>query len=306
MDRELKQEKVPVRALAKPVRRVGVHEVSSNIASLNANVLSAGISGNCFSRAMKATAAESLHFFVGLAFLFGLWWLAIYVVTLDPANARFTDFSPAAALKALPALWENRAIPRALETTGYRLGAGMFLAIVIGVPIGILMGRSRWFQQLTNVPFQLLRMISPLSWEPIAVVIFAGWDEAIVFLITVAAVWPIAFATAAGLAKVDPAWFKVARNLGAKPWHMVTRIIIPAITFDILTGIRLALGVAWIVIIPAEFLGVTSGFGYAIQDARESLEYSHLMGLVLVIGVVGFVLDSICVMLIRRFSWHRG
>lgn len=280
--------------------------MSSNIASLDGNVLSAGISGNCFSQAMKATATQSLHFFVGLAFLFGLWWLAIYVVTLDPANARFTDFSPAAAFKALPTLWENGAIPDALETTGYRLGAGMFLAIVIGVPIGILMGRSRWFQQLTNVPFQLLRMISPLSWEPIAVVVFAGWDEAIVFLITVAALWPIAFATAAGLAKVDPAWFKVSRNLGAKPWHMVTRIIIPAITFDILTGIRLALGVAWIVVIPAEFLGVTSGFGYAIQDARESLEYAHLMGLVLIIGAVGFVLDSICVLLIKHFCWHRG
>jgi NitT/TauT family transport system permease protein len=87
---------------------------------------------------------------------------------------------------------------------------------------------------------------------------------------------------------------------------MVTRIIIPAITFDILTGVRLALGVAWIVVIPAEFLGVTSGFGYAIQDARESLEYANLMGLVLMIGVVGFVLDSICVLLIKRFSWHRG
>lgn len=280
--------------------------MSSNIASVDDSVISAGISGNCFSRAMKATADQSLHFFVGLAFLFGLWWLAIYIVTLDPAMSRFADFAPLSALKALPDLWEDGTIPHALETTGGRLGTGMFLAIAIGVPIGILMGRIRWFQRLTNVPFQFMRMISPLSWEPIAVVVFAGWDQAIIFLIAVASVWPIAFATASGLAKVDPAWFKVARNLGARPWQMVTRIIVPAITFDILTGIRLALGVAWIVVIPAEFLGVTSGFGFAIQDARESLEYASLMGLVLVIGVVGFVLDSICVMLIKRFSWHRG
>jgi NitT/TauT family transport system permease protein len=149
-------------------------------------------------------------------------------------------------------------------------------------------------------------MISPLSWEPIAVVVFAGWEEAIIFLIAVAAVWPVAFSTAAGLAKVDPSWFKVARNLGAKPWHMVTQIIMPAITFDVLTGIRLALGVAWIVIIPAEFLGVTSGFGYAIQDARVSLEYANLMGLLVIIGAVGFVLDTLIVMLIKRYSWHRG
>lgn len=280
--------------------------MNGTIAPVRGGILSAGITGNCFTQAMKATADKSRHFIVGLAALFGIWWFAIYLVTLDPSMARFADFAPSAALKAIPELWENNTIPAALETTGYRLGAGLFLAIVIGIPIGILMGRSRWFQQLTNVPFQFLRMISPLSWEPIAVVVFVGWDEAIVFLVAVAAVWPIAFATAAGLAKVDPAWFKVARNLGAHPWQVVSRIIMPAITFDILTGIRLALGVAWIVIIPAEFLGVTSGFGFAIQDARESLEYAHLMGLVLVIGVVGFVLDSICVLLIKRFSWHRG
>lgn len=280
--------------------------MSGIIASDGGGVVSAGISGNCFSRAMKATGDQSLHFFVGLSVLFALWWLAIYVVTLNPSMGRFSDFSPLSALQSLPSLWKDGTIPHALETTGYRLGAGLFLAIVIGVPIGILMGRIRWFQKLTNVPFQFMRMISPLSWEPIAVVVFVGWDQAIVFLISVASIWPIAFATAAGLAKVDPAWFKVARNLGARPWQMVTRIIMPAITFDILTGIRLALGVAWIVVIPAEFLGVTSGFGFAIQDARESLEYANLMGLVLVIGVVGFVLDSICVMLIKRFSWHRG
>jgi NitT/TauT family transport system permease protein len=280
--------------------------MNSNIASLNGGVVSAGISGNCFSRAMKNSAHKTLHFFVGLGVLFTLWGLGIYIVTLNPATSQFADFGPIPALKALPELWNDGIIPRALSSSGHRLGAGLFLAIAIGIPLGILMGQIRWFQKLTNVPFQFLRMISPLSWEPIAVVVFAGWDQAIVFLIAIASVWPVTFATASGLAKVDPNWFKVARNLGAKPWQLVTRIIMPAITFDILTGIRLALGVAWIVIIPAEFLGVTSGFGYAIEDARESLEYSHLMGLVLVIGIVGFVLDSICVLLIKRFSWHRG
>ncbi|MBI3433234.1 MAG: ABC transporter permease [Hydrogenophilales bacterium] len=280
--------------------------MSSNTATVSGGMITAGVSGNCLSRAIRNTAGKSLHFFVGLGVLFALWGLGIYVVSLNPSTSQFADFGPIPALKALPEMWDDGIIPKALASTGYRLGAGLSLAIAIGIPLGILMGRIRWFQRLTNVPFQFLRMISPLSWEPIAVVVFAGWEQAIIFLISIASVWPVAFATASGLAKVDPAWFKVARNLGARPWQMVTRIIMPAITFDILTGIRLALGVAWIVIIPAEFLGVTSGFGYAIEDAREGLEYAHLMGLVLVIGVVGFVLDSICVMLIRRFSWHRG
>jgi NitT/TauT family transport system permease protein len=80
----------------------------------------------------------------------------------------------------------------------------------------------------------------------------------------------------------------------------------PAIAFDILSGIRLALGVAWIVLVPAEYLGVTSGLGYAIEDARETLSYNHLTALVLTIGVIGYVLDGILVILIKRFSWHRG
>jgi NitT/TauT family transport system permease protein len=116
----------------------------------------------------------------------------------------------------------------------------------------------------------------------------------------------VAFATASGLAKVDPAWFKVARNLGAKRWHMLTQIIVPAIAFDVLTGIRLALGVAWIVLVPAEFLGVDSGLGYTIQDARETLQYDYLMAMVLIIGAIGYFLDGAIVLLIKRFSWTRG
>jgi NitT/TauT family transport system permease protein len=149
-------------------------------------------------------------------------------------------------------------------------------------------------------------MISPLSWTPLAVFVFATWNGSIIFLIAVASVWPVMYSTAAGLAKVDPAWFRVARNLGARPLHMLTRIIMPAITFDVLSGIRLALGVAWIVLVPAEYLGVTSGLGYAIQDARQTLSYDHLTAMVLTIGAIGYVLDTTLVMLIKHYSWHRG
>jgi NitT/TauT family transport system permease protein len=166
------------------------------------------------------------------------------------------------------------------------------------------LGRSKVFREVSNSPFQLLRMVSPLSWEPIAVIVFLSWDQAIIFLLSIASIWPVAFATAAGLAKVDPAWFKVAKNLGANPWHVLRHIIMPAITFDILTGIRSALGVAWIVLVPAEFLGVTSGLGYSIADARETLSYDHLTCMVLVIGIFGYVLDSSLAMAIKQFSWH--
>lgn len=255
--------------------------------------------------AMGSFGRSCAYFVGGLAILFALWWLAVFLVTRDPARAQFANFGPLLAFKALGHFWSNGLIAKALEASGFRLGAGLGLAITIGVPIGILIGRSKRFREISNSPFQLMRMVSPLSWEPIAVIVFAGWNQAIIFLIAIAAVWPIIFSTAAGLSKVDPAWFKVARNLGATPWHVLTTIIIPAIAFDVLTGIRLALGVAWIVLVPAEFLGVTSGLGYTIEDARESLEYENLMAMLLVIGAVGYVLDTICTSLIKRASWHR-
>ncbi|OGI40061.1 MAG: nitrate ABC transporter permease [Candidatus Muproteobacteria bacterium RBG_16_62_13] len=257
-------------------------------------------------RFMMSTGLGLYNFFAGLAILFVFWWIGVYLVTLDPGMAHFADFGPIPAFRAIPALWEEGIVVSAILASGYRLGTGLLIAIAVGVPIGILMGRIRTFAELSNTPFQLMRMISPLSWEPIAVIVFAGWDQAIIFLVAVGAVWPVAFATAAGLAKVDPAWFKVARNLGAGPWHILTQIIVPAIAFDVITGIRLALGVAWIVLVPAEFFGVTSGLGYSIEDARESLSYDHLMAMVLIIGAIGYVLDSFFVTLIKRYCWNRG
>ena len=87
---------------------------------------------------------------------------------------------------------------------------------------------------------------------------------------------------------------------------MLYVIILPAIAQDVLTGIRLALGVAWVVLVPAEYLGVTSGLGYAINDARDTLEYDRITAIVLVIGSIGFALDAICVAAIRRYSWTRS
>lgn len=255
---------------------------------------------------MMSIGKPLFNWVAGLAILFGLWWFGGYMLSINPDTANFADFGPIPTFKAYPGLWADGTIPNAMMSSGYRLGIALTIAISLGIPIGILLGRSKTFKELSNSPFQLLRMISPLSWEPIAVIVFLSWDQAIVFLLSIASVWPVAFATAAGLAKVDPNWFKVARNLGASRWHTLTQIILPAISFDIMTGIRAALGVAWIVLVPAEFLGVTSGLGYSIADARETLSYDHLTAMVLVIGVIGYILDSTCAFIIKNYCWHRG
>lgn len=242
----------------------------------------------------------------GIFILLSLWGLFGYYIAQNPATKSFATFGLIPTIEAFPVLIEEGKIQSALVASSYRLFSGLGLAILIGMPIGILVGQVKRFRELSNSPFQLLRMVSPLAWMPIAVFIFSEWDASIIFLIAMASVWPIIFSTAAGLAKVDPAWFKVARNLGASSIHMVTRIIIPAITFDILGGVRLALGVAWIVLVPAEYLGVTTGLGYAIEDARETLSYNHLTAMVVVIGIIGYFLDTFLVRLIKKYSWHKG
>jgi NitT/TauT family transport system permease protein len=138
---------------------------------------------------------------------------------------------------------------------------------------------------------------------PIAVLAFSTWDSAIVFLIAAAAIWPITFASANGIRRIDPQWFRVGRNLGAREHHLVRYVVLPAILQDVLMGLRLAIGIAWIVLVPAEYLGVTSGLGYAINDARDTLEYDRLAAIVILIGGIGFVLDAACLALIRRFAW---
>jgi NitT/TauT family transport system permease protein len=264
------------------------------------------LTGTRTSRAAEAAGRGFVNFSLGLLILAAFWWLGGYLIAMNPKTQSFSGFGLVQTLQSFPELWQLGKLQKAIAASMYRLGGGLAIAIAIGIPIGIIMGRSKRFRDLSNSAFQFLRMISPLSWMPIAVFVFAAWDDSIIFLIAVASVWPVMFSTAAGLAKVDPAWFKVARNLGATPVQMLTRIILPAISFDIFTGIRLALGVAWVVLVPAELLGVTSGLGYAIKDARETLSYDHLTAMVLTIGVIGYALDTLCALLIKRFSWHRG
>lgn len=242
---------------------------------------------------------------IGVSALLAVWWLGGWIVAANPDTATFSDFAPGPTLTRL---WDILVSGYVVDMTWpslYRVGVGLLWACAIGVPLGVVIGRSRLMRATTNIPFQFLRMISPLAWMPIAVLAFATWDAAIIFLIAIAAIWPVTFATANGLRKVDPAWFRVSRNLGARAYQTLFMIILPAIAQDVLTGIRLALGVAWIVLVPAEYLGVTSGLGYSINDARDTLEYDFLGAVVVLIGIIGFGVDYIFMKMIERYSWVR-
>lgn len=174
-----------------------------------------------------------------------------------------------------------------------RIAVGLGLALSIGVPLGLLVGSYRSVEAATSPAFQFLRMISPLSWMPIAVMAFGIGDRPIYFLLAFAAVWPILLNTAAGVRHLDPRWLQLSQSLSATRWETLSRVIVPGVLGHVLTGVRLAIGILWIVLVPCEMLGVSSGLGYFILDTRDRLAYSELMAMVVVIGILGFCLDAL-------------
>ena len=239
----------------------------------------------------RARFARIRRSLTGLAIAAALWWLVTDVVAAD--SSLLARFSPIDAGPALIALFAQGSGVRHLVVTLERLLAGLALASLVGAPLGIAIGRSQRLSEATGSLFQFLRMISPLAWTPIAIVLLGVGDAPVVFLVTVAAVWPIVLNAAAGVHALDAGWLRVASSLGATRREQLLTIVLPGIRAHLATGLRVALGTAWIVIVPAEMLGVDSGLGYAILDARDRLRYDELMGIVVLIGAVGFVLDSL-------------
>jgi NitT/TauT family transport system permease protein len=254
---------------------------------------------------LSAFVGRYLYPVGGLGILLVVWWFGGWLIANDDDLSAFADFAPGSTFAALIDLIGSGDLSDSILSSLYRVGIGLIWGFAIGVPIGILIGYLTIAMRIANVPFQFLRMISPLAWMPIAVLAFETWDSAIIFLIVMATVWPIVFSTSHGVKRIDPDWFKVSRNLGASGTQMVRNIILPAIMSDVMAGVRLAVGVAWVVLVPAEYLGVTSGLGYAINDARDTLAYDTLAAIVLIIGLIGYALDSACAKLVKRFNWHQ-
>lgn len=240
---------------------------------------------------------------IGVLLFFVLWTAFAFLVLKKPGE-QFSGFMPVPTLKALYSLLFDGDFWSSVFASLRRVVVGISQAFVIGLPVGILIGFYRKLRLITYPPIQFIRMISPLSWMPIALIIFAGFESAIYFLITMATVWPIILNTSLGVSRVNPAWIKMARNQGAGDWQLIFRIIIPASTPYILSSLRLALGVAWIVLVPAEFLGVSSGLGYIINDARDTMEYDKLMAIVIAIGILGFILDGVLHWLQGFLNWR--
>ncbi|HEX7339166.1 MAG TPA: ABC transporter permease [Rhodanobacteraceae bacterium] len=227
---------------------------------------------------------------LGLAVLVGLW--ASVTAWLRSTTPLAAMLAPGATFHALYELLASGQLDDDIAVSLKRVLVSLVASLVLGVPIGIAVGASRRLDQATGSAFQFLRMISPLSWMPIAVMAFGIGNEPIYFLLTITAIWPIVLATAAGVRALDPHWLMLAKSLGANRRETLWHVVIPGILGHILTGVRVAIGMIWILLIPCEMLGVSSGLGYFILDTRDRLAYSELMAVILVIGFLGLLLDG--------------
>jgi len=196
----------------------------------------------------------------------------------------------------------NQGIGRLAFYSLVRVGKGYLLALLIGTPIGFLLGLSRGFHQSFDPIIQFLRPISPLAWLPLGLVVFQKSEPAAIFTIALCAMWPTVINTAVGVRGISQDYLNVGRVLKLSRTKMLTKIIIPASLPYVFTGYRLSLGLAWLVIVAAEMLTGTPGVGGFLWQEYNSLVYSHIILSVITIGAIGFVLDRLMGLVEARFK----
>jgi NitT/TauT family transport system permease protein len=174
----------------------------------------------------------------------------------------------------------------------FRVTWGFTLAMAIGVPFGLFLGWYGRAFQAFNPMIQMLRPISPIAWIPVAILWFGVSDAAPIFLIFLASVFPITVSAMAAVQNMQPVYLRAARNFGLSRMQLFRRVIFPACLPQIITGIRIALGVAWLVVVAAEMIAVNSGLGYLIIDARNAgKRYDLVVAGMVMIGLIGLILD---------------
>jgi nitrate/nitrite transport system permease protein len=196
----------------------------------------------------------------------------------------------------------NQGILRLASYSLVRVGKGYLLALVIGTPVGFMLGLSPRFHQTFDPIIQFLRPISPLAWLPLGLVIFRRSEPAAIFTIALCAMWPTVINTAVGVRSISPDYLNVGRVLKLSRWNMLAKIIVPASLPYVFTGYRLSLGLAWLVIVAAEMLTGTPGVGGFLWQEYNSLVYSHIILSVLTIGAIGFLLDRLMGVVEKRFK----
>jgi len=185
-----------------------------------------------------------------------------------------------------------------------RVAVGFGLAALVGIPAGFAIGRSVFLSRMFNPLISLLRPVSPLAWLPIGLLVFKGANPAAIWTIFICSIWPMVINTAVGVQRVPQDYLNVARVLDLSEWKVFTTILLPAVLPYLLTGVRLAVGTAWLVIVAAEMLTGGVGIGFWVWDEWNNLNVASIIIAIFVIGIVGLLLELALVKLASLFTYE--
>jgi NitT/TauT family transport system permease protein len=199
---------------------------------------------------------------------------------------------PIEVARAIVELIQHGLLVKYVVASLFRVSWGFALATVVGVPFGLVLGWYTRAAQAFNPLIQIFRPISPIAWIPVAILWFGVSDAAPIFLIFLASVFPITVSAMAAVRNMQPVYVRAAKNFGLSEWELFRQVIFRACLPQIITGLRIALGIAWLVVVAAEMIAVNSGLGYLIIDARNAgKRYDLVVAGMLMIGLIGLGLD---------------
>ena len=184
-----------------------------------------------------------------------------------------------------------------------RVAVGFGLAAVVGIPLGFMIGRFEFLSRMVSPLISLLRPVSPLAWLPIGLLVFKAANPAAIWTIFICSIWPMIINTAVGVQRVPADYLNVARVLNLSEWKVITKILFPAVLPYMLTGVRLSVGTAWLVIVAAEMLTGGVGIGFWVWDEWNNLNVTHILIAIFVIGIVGLLLEWALISIAKRFTY---
>ena len=252
----------------------------------------------------RGLALKVLPPIIGIALLIGIWALLTIKSSSFPTPAQ--TFDAAVKLFADPFYRKgpnDQGIGWNILSSLQRVGIGFGLAALVGIPMGFMLGRFEFLNRMVSPLVSLLRPVSPLAWLPIGLMVFKSANPAAIWTIFICSIWPMIINTAVGVQRVPQDYLNVARVLNLSEWKVITKILFPAVLPYMLTGVRLSVGTAWLVIVAAEMLTGGVGIGFWVWDEWNNLNVRHILIAIFVIGIVGLLLEWALMALARRFSF---
>ena len=238
-----------------------------------------------------------------MCLLIALWW----VVVVQTDSLIFP--TPLQVVTGTIELASDGTLVEHIGASLFRVGAGFLLAVLVAVPMGLWMGRVDGAYRTLNPIFQILRPISPIAWIPLAILWFGVGNVSPVFLIFIAAVFPMIVQTASGVHTIERRYLHAAENFGVSRATLLRQVIVPAVLPEIVVGMRIGLGVAWLVVVAAEMIALRSGLGYMIIDSRNAgNRYDLVIAGMIIIGLIGLLLDGLMRLLegLKSVRWRYG